>query len=259
MPYIWKLLIVFYLLTGITLSEVKAQDKSSIPAELLRLEQSLWNDSVSPQTKAQTQLAKLQLYALLQDWNALLKGAKLIQTSHLSENEHGEFERLYLLAYLQNGQTHLASARIKKFVPQNSDTNLILLRAMVHIENYYWEGFAEELGRIDSIWKNKALDIASMPEYSEDKEAHWLPGYYFKNGRFFKGGISLGIHALPPAIIASAILVSIPISGFVLGGYLGWRIYGSEKDAIEQAHEKRNRQAVLKKQLAGYDLLKQIK
>ncbi|MFM2286450.1 MAG: hypothetical protein RLZZ543_1947 [Bacteroidota bacterium] len=259
MPYIWRLLIAFWLLTGITLSEVKAQQNSSAAAELLRLEQSLWNDSLSPELKAKTQFAKLPLYAELNDWNAVIKAAKNISKELLTEKETSDLERYFLMAFLNTNQTHLAAARLNKFVPNATDTSLILVRAIVQLEHYYWEGFAEEVGRIHPDWKSKALLIAALPEFDAPKTARWLPGFYFKNGRIMKSGIALGIRALPPAMLASAIVAGIPVSGILLGGYFAWRIYGSEKEAMEQAGEKRNRQAVLQKQLAGYELLKQLR
>ena len=259
MPYIWKLRIAFWLLTGITLSELNAQEKSSIPAELLRLEKSLLYDSLSPEIKAQTQLAKLPLYAALGEWNSIIKSAKNCSTTTFTQKENAAFERYLILAYLNTNQTHLAAARLPKFIPTSSDTGLIKLRAVVQLENDYWEGFAQELGRIDSTWKNKALTIAALPEYDSLKTAHWLPGFYLKNGLAIKGISALGNRAMPPVLIVSAIVAGIPVSGILVGGYFAWRIYGSEKEAMGQAAEKRNRQAVLQKQRAGYELLKQLK
>jgi hypothetical protein len=68
----------------------------------------------------------------------------------------------------------------------------------------------------------------------------------------------LFLHAIPPATLAAGILLSVPVSGVLMTGYLGWILYGSNKIAIEQSANKNSRQKAINLLLAGYSILEHL-
>jgi hypothetical protein len=50
----------------------------------------------------------------------------------------------------------------------------------------------------------------------------------------------------------------VPVSGVLMATYLGWRLYGSNKIAIEQSANKNSRQKAIKLLLAGYTMLERL-
>ena len=254
MPCIWKSLIIFCLLTLAIRSNSVAQEEVFLP-RMLELEQRLLLDSLEDATRNALLMEKVALCMEQHAYEKVIQEGKRMDARILEPQARCELERMLLFAYLKADKSAEALQRLKQSSMCEHDTALLLLRAVVYLENEQFGGFRMELSHLDTNMAQQAAMIEQMPELNEEVKASWLPGYYFNVGMPRKGIVSLAIYALPPALLTAAILASVPISGVLLGSYLGWRIYGSGQDAIAQAAEKRNRQAVLKKQLAGFDLI----
>jgi hypothetical protein len=259
MLYILKSLTVFLLLIFNIHIELSAQVASSNSSLLLMLEEQLLADTLSIKQRTEIEMQKFELYVNKKDWESAEVISKRIDLTMLSDKERINFEELILYTYLQNGQNHLASSRLKTHEPLNSDTNLILLRSIVLLENYNWSGFAEEMLRIDTSLYVKAKEIGEIDEFDDEVIALTLPGYYLSTRNYDKFISTIGLRIIPPLIFVTSIVAGLPVTGILIGGYLAYRIYGTRKEVIDQAAHKRSLQISDKKKLAGYNLLKSIK
>jgi hypothetical protein len=254
MPCIWKSLIIFCLLTLAIRSNSDAQQEVHLQ-RMLEVERQLLQDSLEDATRNALLMEKVVLCMEQHAYENVIQEGKRMDARILEPQARCELECMLVFAYLKTNKSADAMQHLKKSPLCENDTTLHLLRALVYLENEQFAGFRTEVEKLDSNYGKQACLIEQQPEHNEEFNANWLPGYYFSVGMPRKGIVSLVVLAVPPVLLTATIVASVPISGVLIGTYLGWRIYGSGQEAIAQAAEKRNRKAVLKKQLAGFELI----
>lgn len=255
MHYTLKLRIVFWqLMLFIPISGWTQKD--SLNKQLLQLEEQIFGLSDSMiYTHDNLILKKIKIYSSCGEYQKVLSESKRL-VSDLSGQEKCELDKMRYDASIRIDKSNEVLAELNKTSICDHDTQLILLRAIIWLENEKFEEFSNEIARInlnESNYFNKL--ILSGNENAIQNKRKWLPAWHLSNRNYLKASTTLMLHSSPAIVLTAGIIFSIPVTGVLLGSYLGWRIYGSNRISIMQAIQKKNWQESTKKVLAGYEIV----
>lgn len=253
----WKLLNVFWLPLLLIHSSGIAQS-DSLNKRLLHIEQRLFGESDSMSYDFnQLILEKVEILSLQGNYNRVISESKRL-SKYATTDQKCEINKIRYDAYIRMNKSVELISELKNQTLCEQDTNLILLRAIVYLENNQFNSFTREIARIDSNASRSFNQAFQETSTNSKKEKKWLPAYHYSNHNYFKGTTTLFLHSLPPVTFAAGLLLAVPVSGVIIGTYLGWRIYGSNKISIEQSKEKQSLQESYKYTLEGYKILEQL-
>lgn len=198
-------------------------------------------------------------------YNALGQYEKVIdETSRIAKIQNGiinncELINLKFEAFVRSNRSFELIKEIKKQENCLTNKNTISLRALIYLENERFEDFAFEISKLNkAIGDSFLIDLKKSNLNTDESNRSWLPAWYFSQKRTGKGLTTLALHAIPPATLAAGIIFSLPVSGVILGGYFGWRLYGNQKSAIANVIKKESRQSAISLTLAGFTVLEKI-
>jgi len=238
---------------------VKSQN-DSLAKRLLEIEMRLFKLGDLTQNSAIELLTeKVKIYSALNQYEKVIEGITRIEKNHIGIINNCDLINLKFEAFVRSNRSFELIKEMKKQETCLSNKNTISLRALIYLENERFEDFAIEISKL-----NKALGdsfLIALKEFNLNTDVsnrNWLPAWYFSQKRTGKGLTTLAIHSLPPATLAAGIIFSLPVSGVILGGYLGWRIYGNQKSAITNVINKESRQRAISLTLAGFTVLEKI-
>lgn len=258
MHYTLKLQIVFWhLMLFIQISGWTQKD--SVNEQLLQLEEQIFGLS-QPSNYSHDELLfkKIKIYESIEDYEKVIHESQRM-TMGLSGQEKCELNKMRYVAFISSNRSNEILSELKRQNTCSQDTELIILRAIIWLENENFREFSNEISKInlnESNYFNKI--ITSGNEKAIQNKPKWLPAWHLSNRNYLKAGSTLLLHSSPVIVLTAGIIFSIPVSGVLLGSYLGWRIYGSNSMSIEQAIQKNNRQESQKKILAGYEILERL-
>lgn len=228
----------------------------SLNRQLLQLEEQLFGLSdATMHAHDNLILKKIKLYSSSREYEKVISESKRL-VLELSDQEKCDLDKMRYDAVIRTDRSNEVLSELKKTSTCDHDTQLILLRAIIWLENEKFEEFSKEIARInlnESIDFNKS--ILSGNEIAVSNTRKWLPAWYLSNKNYLKAGTTLILHSSPAMVLTAGIILSVPISGVLLSTYLGWRILSSNEISIEQSVQRRNRQESTKKILAGYEIL----
>ena len=257
MHCIWKLLNVFWLPMLLIHSSGIAQS-DSLNKRLLHIEQRLFDESDSMSYDFnQLIFEKVEILALQGNYFRVISESKRLN-KYATTDQKCAINKIRYDAFIRTNKSFELIAELKNQTLCEHDTALTLLRAIVYLENNQFDSFTSEIARIDSNASRSFNQVVQQTSTNTKKERKWLPAYHFSNRNYLKGTTTLFLHSLPPATFTASLLLAVPLSGVIIGTYLGWRIYGSNKASIEQIKEKNSRQESYKVILAGYKILEQL-
>lgn len=255
MHYTLKLQIVFWqLMLFIHINGWTQND--SLNKKLLQLEEQLFGLSdTTMHAHDNLILKKIKLYSNSGKYEKVISESKRL-VLELSDQEKCDLDKMRYDAMIRTDRSNEVLSELIKTSACDHDTQLILLRAIIWLDNEKFEEFSKEIARInlnESIDFNKL--ILSGNEIAVSNKNKWLPAWHLSNKDYLKAGSTFMLHSSPAVVLTAGIIFSVPVSGVLLGSYLGWRIFSSNEISIEQAIQKRNRQESIKKILAGYEIL----
>lgn len=198
-------------------------------------------------------------------YNALNQPDKVLsEISRIAKNQNGSMNNCDLvnLKFEASIRTNRSFELIKEIKKQENcltNKNTISLRALIYLENERFEDFAFELSKLNKAMSDSFLiKLNEINLNIEESDRKWLPAWYFSRKQTRKGFSTLVLHSLPPATLAAGLVVSLPVTGILLSGYLGWRLYGNQKQAISNASIQESRQNALDLTFAGLCMLERI-
>lgn len=230
----------------------------SLTKRLLHIEQRLFGKSDSLNNDFnQLIFEKVEILSLQGNYNRVISESKRLN-KYATTDQKCAIDKIRYDAYIRTNKSFDLIAELNNKTLCEQDTALTLLRAIVYLENNQFDSFTSEIARIDSNASRSFKQVAQQTSTNATKERKWLPAYHFSNRNYLKATTTLFLHSLPPATFTASLLLAVPVSGVIIGTYLGWRIYGSNKVSIEQIKEKNSRQESYKLILAGYKILEQL-
>jgi hypothetical protein len=236
-----------------------ASQTDSLNRRLLQIEQQLFNlSNLQGDTAIDLILEKAQIFALQGNYKRVIDETSRVNVKTIPSDKICAFRKLKYEAFIRTNKSFELIAEIKNQTDCTADTSLILLRALIFLEHERFEDFAQETSKLDIKASEEFLQLIKNQEPELENSRRWLPAWHFKNRSYLKGTTTLFLHTLPPATLAAGILLSVPVSGVLMASYLGWRLYGSNKIAIEQSANKNSRQKATNLLLAGYSILERF-
>lgn len=231
----------------------------SLDRRVLQLEEQLFHlSNLQGDTAFELILEKAEIFALQGNYLRVIDETSRIDEKTIPSSLICAFRKLKYEAFIRTNKSFELIAEINNQTDCLEDTTLILLRALVYLEHERFEDFAKETSKLDSASSEEFRRLLQNQGPEIENSRSWLPAWHFKNHDYLKGTTTLILHTIPPATLAAGILLTVPLSGVLMATYLGWRLYGSNKIAIEQSANKISRQKAIKLLLAGYTILERL-
>ncbi len=236
-----------------------ASQTDSLNWRLLQIEKQLFNlSNLQGDTALELILEKAEIFALQGNYLRVIDETSRIDLKTIPSNKICAFRKLRYEAFIRTNRSFELIAELKNLTDCASDTSLILMRALIFLEHERFEDFAKETSKLDLAASEEFLKLLHLQEPEIENTRRWLPAWHFKNHNYLKGTTTLILHAIPPATLAAGIILTVPVSGVLMATYLGWRLYGSNKIAIEQSANKNSLQKAINLLLAGYTILERL-
>ena len=231
----------------------------SLNQRLLHLEQQLFNlSNLQGDAAIDLILEKAQIFSLQGNYKRVIDEISRVNVKTIPSDKICVFRKLKYEAFIRTNKSFELIAEIKNQTDCTADTSLILLRAMIFLEHERFEDFAKETSKLDRKASEEFLQLFQNQKPEIENSRRWLPAWHYQNRSYLKGTTTLFLHAIPPATLTAGVLLAVPVSGVLMAGYLGWRLYGSNKIAIEQSANKNSRQKAVNLLLAGYSILERL-
>jgi hypothetical protein len=226
---------------------------------LLHLEQQFFNlSNLQGDDAIDLILEKAQIFSLQGNYKRVIDELSRGNVKTIPSDKICVFRKLKYEAFIRTNKSFELIAEIKNQTDCTADTSLILLRAMIFLEHERFEDFAKETSKLDRKASEEFLELFQNQKPEIENSRRWLPAWHYQNRSYLSGTTTLFLHAIPPATLTAGVLLAVPVSGVLMAGYLGWRLYGSNKIAIEQSANKNSRQKAVNLLLAGYSILERL-